>query len=154
MGSWKLPAGHEQEGLWSRKKKNCFLSQMHCTPKSQHSFNGKATFCLIRMQRISWKHEPDGEWCTLIGFISKAWKPQSLCILITYSFPCSIHLATKRWHLKVYITGSNSAIVRSKKTADYNTKGVYLQGVTSLLSHRRWQKIWPLEKRPLIFFSI
>lgn len=151
-----MPAGHEQEGICSRQKKNKnSLAQTNCAPESQHSFNGKVTFWLIRMQRISWKHEPDDEWCTLLGFSSKAWKPQPLCILITHSFPCCFHLATKRWHLKMYVTGSNSATARSKNTADYNTKGVDLQGVTSLLvTHEMTEDLAISKERPLIFSSI
>lgn len=42
-----MPAGHEQE----EGKKIVSLSQMICAPGSQHSFNGKVTFCLIKMQR-------------------------------------------------------------------------------------------------------
>lgn len=95
-----MPEGHEQEGICSRKKQIVYLSQTNCAPKSQHSFNVKVTFWLRRMQRIFWKHELRVESCTLLGFSSKAWKPQPLYILITRSFPCCIHLATKLWHLK------------------------------------------------------
>lgn len=58
---------------------------MICAPESQHSFNGKVTSCVIKMQRITWKQELAGEWCTLLGFSSKAWKLQPLCFPITFT---------------------------------------------------------------------
>lgn len=125
---------------------------MACAPESQHSFNVKVTFCLIKMQRITWKHELAGEWCTLLGFSSKAWKLQPLYILITHSFPCCILLASKQWHLKMYITaGLQFSSSWKQKMPDYSTEGEHLQGATSWLSQRRWQKIWQLNKMPTNF---
>lgn len=42
-----MPAGHKQDGIYTRKER------MICAPESQHLFNRKVTFCVIKMQRIT-----------------------------------------------------------------------------------------------------
>lgn len=150
-----MPEGHEQEGgTCSRKKQIVSLSQTNCAPTSQDSFNVKVTFWFRRTQRIFWKHELRVEWGTLLGFSSKAGNLQPSYILITRSFPCCVHLATKRWHLKNH---RSMVLTRQRLEAKrwlMTIQRVYAGSNFFVVTQEMTEDL-PIRKgRPLIFFSV